>query len=100
MSETQNKVETKFTKGPWRSAGFAVYAPDGTQIFHTGFGLLPPRRSEEAEANASLISASPELYEACAACLEDYEAEHVGGRRLRRETIIEMLRAALSKGQP
>lgn len=52
---------------------------------------------EMQEANARLFVASPELYEACAACLEDYEADANGGRRLRRETIIEMLRAALSK---
>jgi len=33
-------------------------------IFHTGFGLLPVNRSEEAAANARLIAVAPEYYAA------------------------------------
>ena len=40
---------------------FQVTGPKGTPIYHTGFGLLPPMRSGEAEANARLIAAAPDL---------------------------------------
>ena len=59
--------QVKHTLGPWQARGFGVYAPDGRMIFHTGFGLLPVNRSEEAAANASLIAAGPDLLAACKA---------------------------------
>jgi hypothetical protein len=63
--------ETKFTPTPWVTDGGlyaqAIYKPtDGGRPFYrtvcnvSGF-LIPP---EEASANAHLISAAPDLYEA------------------------------------
>lgn len=57
-------MKTKHTPGPWRQQGFAVYSSENKPIFHTGFGLLPPSRSSEAEANAALIAAAPDLLQA------------------------------------
>jgi hypothetical protein len=52
--------DAKHTPGPWRNNCFQVYAGQD-RIAHTGMGQLGAARSAEAEANARLIAAAPEL---------------------------------------
>ncbi len=57
----ENK-ENKFTKGEW-----VVKYPNNSQyeiISEYGIVCFVPRRDEEGEANASLISSAPAMYEA------------------------------------
>lgn len=53
--------ETKFTPGPWAHGGHAVYVQgmDVARVYQS-FGVS----DETFEANARLIAAAPELYEA------------------------------------
>ena len=64
---------TNHTPGPWHSHGSIVYNAAGWAIcnaiiYHGNFGQA------ETQANATLISAAPELLEALKACLEDLES--------------------------
>lgn len=74
-------METKFTKGEWKSRGFeaesnghiSVDFPKGFISIYGGVipGLLGEERDrfiEEAEANANLIAAAPEMLEALIFC--------------------------------
>ena len=65
--------ETKFTRGPWVKTKYGnLVGSDGTKIsiYDAGIGLAMADPSEEDRANASLVIASPGLYEA----LKAYEA--------------------------
>lgn len=53
-------MSEKHTPGPWAACTFQVMA-GRDKIAHTGMGNLGPARSHEAEANARLIAAAPEL---------------------------------------
>lgn len=83
------KTETKFTKGPWTHTPFklkylSVHADSGDPHQSRGricqiddwqesaFGIT--RIREEIEANARLIAAAPELFEALQGVLEVVEA--------------------------
>jgi hypothetical protein len=62
--------EVRWTKGPWRFAGGAsssVTNAEGDCIATTGFTGFPV---EERHANARLIAAAPELYEALKAWVD------------------------------
>ena len=72
-------METKFTKGEWKSRGFEAESNGYINVdFPKGFitiygGVIPAllgeerdRFIEEAEANAKLIAAAPEMFEALA----------------------------------
>lgn len=57
----------KFTPGPWIRDGVRVEMQSGEMLFWSDVGYGGhghPDANGEAEANARLIAASPELYEA------------------------------------
>ena len=59
----------KYTKGPWELAGTRLTGKDNEFICHTeGMDLS----REEDKANANLIAASPELYDALKEMTERY----------------------------
>lgn len=94
--------ETKFTPGPWTTEDFntqrfAVYAPNG-RICQMDI-TRDSQRAEEGQANAHLIAAAPELYEALREVLSAYvpgwdgaEYSDVGGS-------VSHARAALAKAR-
>lgn len=104
------------TPGPWRiegpCSGFsAISGPAGELIFGLAAGIGEEQRSaEECEANANLIAAAPDLYEALAKILDGVEdefdpADGVDGVVLLPlyESDIRRARAAIAKvsgGQP
>jgi hypothetical protein len=85
-----------FTPGPWEARTFAIYggANMRDRIAHTGGGLPPPR-VRESDANARLIAAAPELYEALEATLEFLGEIGAGPRKALREQV----QAALAKAR-
>jgi hypothetical protein len=77
-------VSAGFTPGPW-----AEDYCDADEVWHVDAGAYPfgstvceidqrTLREGDAEANARLIAAAPELYEAAAKHLEWIEKEHAG----------------------
>ena len=68
--------EPKWTPGTWEARCFLVLG--GTRmtdrICHVGTSTsLPPSRSRESEANARLIAAAPDMYEALRKSAEGWE---------------------------
>lgn len=62
--------EAKFTKGPWKTdVDDVVSSSDGAAV------ALVCNRTDVA-ANAKLIAAAPELYEALKACIDGKVREH------------------------
>ena len=51
----------KFTPGPWSKRGNAIDGPNRVQV---SFAYGHRKSAEEQDANAALIAASPDLYEA------------------------------------
>tara|TARA_R110002049_G_scaffold203711_1_gene374299 strand:+ start:10473 stop:10745 length:273 start_codon:yes stop_codon:yes gene_type:complete len=53
--------DTKFTKGEWKiqDDGYGMIGV----LLKKGIGILVGRKSKEAQANAHLIAAAPEMYE-------------------------------------
>lgn len=65
--------ESKHTPGPWEARTFLVLggADLRDRICHVGTSTsLGPSRSQESEANARLIAAAPELFEAASLAME------------------------------
>lgn len=94
--------ETKFTPGPWTREGRHLYGPyftddDGDEL-RLCIGLVQGAQSddEECRANADLITAAPDLFDALAGALTAIEAvgECLGD--------MDAMRAALAKarGEP
>ena len=54
-------TEPKFTKGPWHTLGYKVVDAEDFTVAKCGYTL--DKTEEEAEANAALIAAAPEMYE-------------------------------------
>ena len=80
-------TERKWTKGPWvwdKRHPFNVYSDDATgSIVSTTDGFkYAPRHDAEKQANANLIAAAPDLYEALEKCLgslmSNYHNEYDG----------------------
>jgi hypothetical protein len=67
-------VSAAFTSGPWHAdfgEVFRIRETDGSSVAYTQFVHLRGRRdTEEVTANANLIAAAPELYEALDALLK------------------------------
>ena len=72
-----------FTKGPWKIASdmpaLAIYAPCGERIVQTtnqnnskSFGVATRDEGVSSDANAHLIAAAPELYEAAQMAVDFY----------------------------
>lgn len=86
-------LEAKYSPGPWRVAKTskltgAVVAKDGEVVCDpTGAG----RYEDEAEANAKLISAAPEMY-ALLGRLEDYfKNRHIYGYGVEEKVSEDLL---------
>lgn len=97
-------MNTEHTKGPWHAAGQAVYSDRVyiAQCFDDGSKELPeyagaignervPDNGREAQANARLIAAAPELLAALEACLESGQLTPL------TPNVIRMTRAAINK---
>ena len=52
----------RFTPGPWQKRGFGAYIPNTHK--RIADAALAWKTSDECEANAALIAAAPDLYEA------------------------------------
>ena len=98
---------SKFTKAPWRSDEYdstIIWAKSlgGCRLEESEFMLAQARGwghlqyldngTEIQDANAQLISAAPDLYEACkhTVAFLDHSPENVG-------VMLDMLKAALAK---
>ena len=100
-------AETQWTKGPWkverltdtRMCSIEVTGDDRT-VAH-----LPLRLDAKELANARLIAAAPELYDALEAALEIAESAYcvpewlTYGRSERTDSSMDLLRAALAKAR-
>lgn len=89
---------SKHTPGPWWPKRSKTESCDGSlrwYVEHDGAGIwndgVP---SVCSEANAHLIAAAPDLYEALNALLPDLDALGIQGLR------VEAARAALAKAEP
>lgn len=84
-------TEPKWTKGPWR------LAPYDSRLIWDARGLCvadltsPDRLGYSAEADARLIAAAPDLYEALEAFLQLDDANH--------QAAIDKARAALARAR-
>lgn len=87
-------MKTQFTRGPWRvessqsqevdALSISVFHPDGSYDWKEFITVWKhPRRIEEAEANARLIAAAPELLYAL-----DYIRTAVGNHFTEKEKEI------------
>lgn len=86
--------EAKFTKGPWKQGEVArhiIYAAGGVKLATVSNSMLP-----ESWANARLIAAAPELYEACREAL-DVILENCSSSELVGHDRYDRLRAVLAK---
>jgi hypothetical protein len=75
--------EAKFTPGPWlaeKIGKWGVYSDDatGSIVAQCGGFKFAPRPEVEQEANAHLIAAAPEMYEAIVAFLRSDGADMFG----------------------
>lgn len=126
MSETQNKVATKFTPGPWElnrhrpeSQWFGnisgTYGRDerGIKNIRTISCQTKYGTDEECEANAALMIAAPEMFEALQGWKKlhadmialggDVKAltnEQIANFAVEQARLLNLTDAALSKGQP
>lgn len=90
------------TKGPWLAKRLATYDEPGYVILWPDKGGAHMRRLDYrgcfTEADARLIAAAPELYEALVACVADMETtEDFYGKHPAAQDVIANARAALSK---
>jgi hypothetical protein len=95
--------ETKFTPGRWAfralrgDDGLGYIEADGYDIIHAGVSDLS---REENEANAHLIAAAPEMYEALVHFIEDPTFQvAVGGNPNVVDRMLDHARAALAKAR-
>lgn len=93
MNTTANTTVEKFTPGPWAndSRGEKLVGSNGKQVGVYGlyvYGSL--QRTEETEANAKLIAAAPEMYEA----IKNYIAAVEDGEVVEQ---FDALKAAIKK---
>lgn len=61
-----------YTPGPWQAFGYEVVSADNERIASTN---TPRRPHPEERANARLIAAAPDLYEACRALVAGFTPE-------------------------
>lgn len=95
---------SEHTPGPWEAHCFLVVAQKskgcsksvayaGREICHTGEGRGP---SEESEANARLIAASPDLLAACEAFIEAWDKSH---QLEKTDVAMRLARAAITRAK-
>ena len=92
------------TPGPWSLSGESVYAtrvdgPDGNKVALAQYLLSDGRSIPEAIANARLISAAPDLLEACELAihkLKSIPSTDLGGHH---DRVLMKLEDAVSKAR-
>lgn len=92
--------ETKFTPGPWVADMRGNQSPasiDSIERFGIAAVGEPGQLSEEDRANARLITAAPELFEACSEALDFIK--QIDEFRLDKLRVLKALTAALSKAR-
>lgn len=95
-------MKTKHTPGPWRFTtspqpnGCPIVGSNGLMICMLAHSINHEDQKEEALANAALIAAAPELYEACVAA-ESILSNMDTLRHLGDFPALDSLRAALQK---
>jgi len=84
----------KVTPGPWRADGGVVELRHGDDMSRM---IVPGRSLNEGEANAHLIAAAPEMYEALRVLVEYFEE----GKHsvLDYESFIARARTAIAKAE-
>ena len=91
-----------FTQGPWKRYGLFVDAKDGSSIF-TALGYGPDERplpKEVSKANANLIAAAPDLYNALWEVVELSDRTlPPSGRTHECQRVYDLCRAALAKAE-
>lgn len=98
--------EPKFTPGPWYRNRYGSLSSDSSSsiLNHVPLSSVMTKRSEEAEANTSLVSAAPDMHEALAFVVREAE-EWIKESRIKPECELEewvdewyaAAKAALSK---
>jgi hypothetical protein len=91
---TDTRVSAGFTPGPWEPRGLSVYADQ--RVASVGFVARASREEDvaESQANARLIAAAPELYEALSEWLEAVGPEAVFRARRKATAALTKARAA------
>jgi hypothetical protein len=96
------------TPGPWsiptpRMGFSAIHGPDGQLVFGIAAGSADERRPEAVcEANANLIAAAPEMYEALKEAIENLEQTlrwRGEGWECSEDDLLGNARAALAKAE-
>lgn len=99
-------ANSKSTPGPWEveiveSGKDEVYARIKGVAFTDGIkvGVYKKKLPEEAKANACLISAAPELLEACKEMIELLRLQEENGRPVMSEKARERAQQAIARAE-
>lgn len=96
--QSKSANETKHTPGPWQAnkwaPGYSISAPDSQ------YTVCNLSDCNNAEANARLIAAAPDMLEACQQIINDsdMDAIHGAGRSVTHDAI-DKVRAAIAKAR-
>jgi hypothetical protein len=97
-------MQTKFTRGPWRiewacqTLPYQIVGAEGERVTRWGAFIKPSQPT--GVANAHLIAAAPELYEALVRFIEDPTFQvAVGGNPNVVDRMLDHARAALAKAR-
>lgn len=99
--EAAERMERRWTPGPWAVSGiYCIKAViDGSSyVISEAFGRVSERTRPNAEANARLIAAAPELYEALEDALKGWLAT-TSEPGLNLGEIEKKMKAALAKAR-
>lgn len=85
------------TPGPWREHSHRQIGPDAGIVCEvwSAIGETDAERIAQADANAALIAAAPELHQA----LKTLLADHAIGMAVVRPRTMTLIRAALAKAE-
>lgn len=90
--------ETKFTNGPWVNVGGWVDAESKGGGVICSLSAVDRKSEAESDANANLISAAPELYEALVTAAALYQIIIDMGRTEYKE-LLDQANSVLSKAR-
>ncbi len=95
-------MNNKFTQGLWAGGGERIRDSRGrliATVHYSGFDSVNGIALEEGRANSALISASPDLLEACNQVLSEIVASNNGRGFSLSVGAIEDLKAAIAKAE-
>ena len=98
--------ETKFTKGPWK-ATYDSQLQAAIEIYNTEdrvmVAVLPDRGTIEAmseiEANANLMTAAPDMYEALECACDKYCIGYSGDSLVKCENCVILMALRKARGE-